>query len=89
MAKNPLLDDAIAVFTELGWADATYADVTTLPVGDAAQRKAALAGLRSGDWAEEKRPSTCLSRQVCRACGSRPAGVDPTGVRPRRGDPRS
>ncbi|MCL2424212.1 MAG: hypothetical protein FWD11_10035, partial [Micrococcales bacterium] len=52
MAKNPRLDEAVAIFKELGWADATYADVPTLSLGSAAQRKAALAGLRTGDWGE-------------------------------------
>ncbi|MCL2465866.1 MAG: DUF6493 family protein [Micrococcales bacterium] len=50
MPKNPHLDEAVSIFTELGWADATHDDVPTLPLGTPAQRKAALAGLRSGDW---------------------------------------
>ncbi|MCL2091909.1 MAG: hypothetical protein FWH11_12060 [Micrococcales bacterium] len=50
MTKNPRLDEAVAIFKELGWADATYADALTLPLGTDAQRKVALTGLRSGDW---------------------------------------
>ncbi|MCL2091907.1 MAG: hypothetical protein FWH11_12050 [Micrococcales bacterium] len=50
MDRNPRLDEAVAVFAELGWADATYADAPTLPLGTPAQRRAALAGLRAGDW---------------------------------------
>ncbi|MCL2091759.1 MAG: hypothetical protein FWH11_11295 [Micrococcales bacterium] len=50
MARNPRLDEAVAIFKELGWTDATCADAPTLPLGTDAQRKAALAGLRSGEW---------------------------------------
>ncbi|MCL2423774.1 MAG: hypothetical protein FWD11_07795 [Micrococcales bacterium] len=48
MTKNPHLDDAVAIFTELGWDRAAYADAPTLPLGTPQQRKAALAGLRTG-----------------------------------------
>ncbi|MCL2850413.1 MAG: hypothetical protein FWE61_10275, partial [Micrococcales bacterium] len=50
MIRNPKLADAVSVFTELGWAEATYADAPHLPLGSRAQRKAALDGLRSEDW---------------------------------------
>ncbi|MCL2091758.1 MAG: hypothetical protein FWH11_11290 [Micrococcales bacterium] len=50
MPPNPRLDEAVAIFKELGWADAAYADVPTLPLGTPAQKKAALAGLRTGEW---------------------------------------
>ncbi|MCL2424159.1 MAG: hypothetical protein FWD11_09770 [Micrococcales bacterium] len=50
MVRNPRLDEAVAVFVDLGWADAIYADVPTLPPGTEAQRKVALAGLCSGSW---------------------------------------
>ncbi|MCL2091899.1 MAG: hypothetical protein FWH11_12010 [Micrococcales bacterium] len=48
--RNPRLDEAVAIFTELGWADASPTDALTLPLGTGAQQKAALAGLRSGHW---------------------------------------
>ncbi|MCL2468446.1 MAG: hypothetical protein FWF02_14445 [Micrococcales bacterium] len=51
MAKNPRLDEAVAIFTELGWARARTVDAPDLPVGTAEQRAAAVAGLRTGDWA--------------------------------------
>lgn len=52
MARNPNLDAAVAVFKELGWAEATYADAAALPRGSSAQRKVALDGLRTGEWGE-------------------------------------
>ena len=50
MAKNPRLDEAVAVFAELGWAHARPADAPTLPLGTPEQREVALAGLSTGDW---------------------------------------
>ncbi|MCL2424627.1 MAG: hypothetical protein FWD11_12180, partial [Micrococcales bacterium] len=55
MTTNPHLDDALAIFTQLGWADATPGEVLGLPLGTARQRRAALAGLGTGDW-ESHRP---------------------------------
>ncbi len=49
MARHPRLDEAVSIFTELGWAGATFADAPTLPLGTEAQQHAALAGLRTGD----------------------------------------
>ncbi|MCL2091908.1 MAG: hypothetical protein FWH11_12055 [Micrococcales bacterium] len=54
MARNPHLDEAIAIYKELGWLDAPHEAALTLPLGTAAQRDAALAGLVSGDWDEWK-----------------------------------
>lgn len=50
MTKNPHLDDAVAIFEEVGWAGADLADAPTLPIGTAEQQRKALAGLRSGDF---------------------------------------
>ncbi|MCL2090746.1 MAG: hypothetical protein FWH11_05910 [Micrococcales bacterium] len=50
MARNPRLDEAVAIFKELGWEGHAYADAVMLPLGTKAQQKAALAGLRSGEW---------------------------------------
>jgi len=55
VTTNPHLDDALAVFAELGWADADPGDVLELPLGTPEQRRAALAGLGTGDW-ESHRP---------------------------------
>lgn len=52
MERNPNLDAAVAVFKELGWDGASYTDAAALPKGSSAQRKVALAGLRSGEWGE-------------------------------------
>ncbi|MCL2091906.1 MAG: hypothetical protein FWH11_12045 [Micrococcales bacterium] len=49
MARNSRLDEAVAIFVELGWAEASFADAPTLPLGTEAQQKAVLAGLRTGD----------------------------------------
>ena len=52
MKLNPQLSDAIAIFRELGWADALPQNALTLPLGTPEQRRIALAGLRSGEWGE-------------------------------------
>ena len=55
--KNPKLENAVAVFKELGWEGVTAAGLPDLPLGTAKQRQAALAGLKSGDWGEHARLS--------------------------------
>lgn len=52
MKLNPRLDEAVEIFRELGWDKADVADAPTLPLGTKGQQKAALAGLKSGDWGE-------------------------------------
>lgn len=47
---NPKLQDAVAIFKELGWQQATPENVLQLPLGTAEQKQTALAGLKSGDW---------------------------------------
>ncbi|MDR2771063.1 MAG: PRTRC system protein E, partial [Clostridiales Family XIII bacterium] len=46
------LQDAVAVFKALGWADAAPEDVLRLPPGTPEQKRTALAGLKSGEWGE-------------------------------------
>ncbi|MDR2567636.1 MAG: hypothetical protein LBC97_16605 [Bifidobacteriaceae bacterium] len=46
------LAQAVAVFKELGWADARPDQALSLPTGTKEQRQAALAGLRSGEWGD-------------------------------------
>ncbi len=41
---------AVAVFRDLGWADASPADALTLPLGDRAQRATAKRGVAAGAW---------------------------------------
>ncbi|MCL2091891.1 MAG: hypothetical protein FWH11_11970 [Micrococcales bacterium] len=48
MARSSCLDEAVAVFKELGWDEAAVMDVPMLPLGT--DRRTALAGLRSGQW---------------------------------------
>ncbi|WP_421733301.1 DUF6493 family protein [Cellulomonas sp.] len=43
---------AIEVFTELGWASASLADVESLPLGTPEQKRVARDGLASGEWGE-------------------------------------
>ena len=52
MAVNPRLNEAVEIFRELGWDKADVADAPTLPLGTQEQQKAALAGLKTGDWGE-------------------------------------
>lgn len=52
MKVNPKLNDALAVFKELGWDQATRSDVLQLPIGTAEQQRVAVAGLKSGDWGD-------------------------------------
>ncbi|MFC3850011.1 hypothetical protein ACFORJ_07510 [Corynebacterium hansenii] len=52
MKLNPRLNEAVEIFRELGWDEADVADAPTLPLGTEEQRKAALAGLKTGDWGE-------------------------------------
>ncbi|MDR3107936.1 MAG: hypothetical protein LBU05_07080, partial [Bifidobacteriaceae bacterium] len=49
---NTALAQAVAVFKDLGWADASPDQVMSLPVGTKEQRRIALAGLSSGEWGE-------------------------------------
>lgn len=44
------LDDAIAIFRELGWHGATPADAEHLPLGTDEQRRIAVKGLAKGEW---------------------------------------
>ncbi|MDK7180537.1 hypothetical protein QP446_07130 [Corynebacterium riegelii] len=55
MTVNPRLHEAVEIFRELGWDKADIADAPTLPLGTKEQQKAALAGLRTGDWSEYRR----------------------------------
>lgn len=50
MTVPAALTAAIDVFTELGWAEATLADVETLPLGTPEQQRVARKGLASGEW---------------------------------------
>ncbi|MFD1815534.1 hypothetical protein [Rhodococcus gannanensis] len=52
MTVTPALADAIEIFSDLGWRGAAIEDAPTLSLGTAEQRRAALAGLRSGAWGE-------------------------------------
>lgn len=52
MKLNLHLDEAIAIFKELGWDKAELSDAPTLPLGTTEQQKIALKGLRTGDWGE-------------------------------------
>lgn len=52
MKLNPRLNEAVDIFRELGWDTADVADAPTLPLGTPDQQKAALAGLKTGDWGE-------------------------------------
>lgn len=47
---NTGLENAVAIFKELGWADATPEQAVSLPLGTVEQRRTALAGLKSGEW---------------------------------------
>jgi hypothetical protein len=60
MAVNPKLGEAVAIFKELGWAGAVAEAAPGLPLGTPEQRRAALAGLKSGEWGEigQLRPNT-------------------------------
>lgn len=49
MTDTPLAA-AVAVFRELGWADATVAEALTLPLGDREQRAIAKRGVAKGTW---------------------------------------
>ncbi|MDR2605592.1 MAG: hypothetical protein LBC55_09665 [Desulfovibrio sp.] len=50
--KNPKLQEAVAIFKELGWNEVTPENVLSLPLGTPEQKRAALAGLKSGEWGE-------------------------------------
>lgn len=50
MDVNPRLHEAVKVFRELGWDNASYDDVASLPVGDTAQQKMCADILEDGDW---------------------------------------
>ena len=47
---NPNLQDAVAIFKELGWDRVTLKNLPELPPCTAEQKKAALAALKSGEW---------------------------------------
>ena len=49
---NPKLQDAVAIFKELGWENVTSDNVLELPLGTPEQKRIALAGLKSGEWGE-------------------------------------
>lgn len=49
---NTKLQDAVEIFKVLGWETVTEENVLQLPLGDAEQKKTALAGLKSGEWGE-------------------------------------
>ncbi|MDR0490437.1 MAG: PRTRC system protein E, partial [Oscillospiraceae bacterium] len=46
------LQEAVAIFKELGWENVTTENILSLPLGTAEQKRAALDGLKSGDWGE-------------------------------------
>ncbi|AKK06280.1 hypothetical protein CMUST_09820 [Corynebacterium mustelae] len=50
MKLNPHLQEAVAIFKELGWDKAEIGEAPTLPLGTPEQQKIALKGLRTGDW---------------------------------------
>lgn len=52
MTANPRLHDALEIFRELGWADASPEHAVDLPLGSAEQQRRALVGLRTGDFGE-------------------------------------
>ncbi|GHU06314.1 hypothetical protein FACS1894158_12350 [Betaproteobacteria bacterium] len=54
---NSKLQDAVAIFRELGWEHVTPENVLELPTGSKEQRQAALDGLKSGEWGEFTRQS--------------------------------
>ncbi|MDR3013699.1 MAG: hypothetical protein LBU70_10925 [Chitinispirillales bacterium] len=49
---NQELLEAVAIAKELGWENVTPENLLSLPVGTAGQKRAALAGLKSGEWGE-------------------------------------
>lgn len=50
MNINPQFYDSVAIFTELGWAEAEISQAAHLPIGSPTQQKAVVSGLGSGDW---------------------------------------
>ena len=52
MTVNPRLHEAVEIFRELGWDKADVSDAPTLPLGTKEQQKAAVAGLKTGNWGE-------------------------------------
>ncbi len=50
--KNSKLDEAVAIFKELGWEKADWSNLLDLPLGTPEQRKIALEGLKTGDFSE-------------------------------------
>lgn len=64
MTVNPRLHEAVEIFRELGWDKADVADAPTLPLGTKEQQKAALAGLRTGDWSEYRRDKSNSYRWI-------------------------
>jgi hypothetical protein len=49
---NPKLQQAAAIFKELGWENVTPDNILSLPIGTAEQKRAALDGLKSGEFGE-------------------------------------
>lgn len=47
---NRSLPQALDLYHQFGWKDAKQEDLPNLPIGDAAQQKLAVQGLKSGDW---------------------------------------
>ena len=47
---NQKLQDAVAVFKELGWEKVTPENILELPLGTPEQKRTALTGLKSGEW---------------------------------------
>ncbi|EEH63492.1 hypothetical protein HMPREF0044_1416 [Gleimia coleocanis DSM 15436] len=52
MKPNPLLNESIAVFKELGWHTAQYDEILNLPLGTVEQQRRVVQGLETGDWGE-------------------------------------
>lgn len=49
---NTKLQDAVAIFKELGWEQVTMDNVLDLSIGTKEQKRTAVAGLKSGEWGE-------------------------------------
>ena len=53
---NPKIMEAVGLFKELGWENVTAENVPYLPAGTSVQRRAAIAGLKSGKWGQTSVP---------------------------------
>jgi hypothetical protein len=62
---NRKLQKAVDIFKELGWETATPENLLTLPVGTSEQKRAALDGLKSGEWLEFVKVGNTLEMRYC------------------------